>query len=177
MGGSIKVESEMNRGTSFTVDLPIPCAEAVREAQKKTQEPQASLAGKRALLCEDNYMNTEIAVMLLKERGMTAETAENGREGLEKFAASDAGWFDAVLMDLRMPVMDGCETARRIRALARPDAKEVPIVAMTADAFEESVRESREAGMDGYVTKPVDPRALYAALVAAISRRRQTALK
>ena len=76
-----------------------------------------------------------------------------------------------------MPVMDGCETARRIRALARPDAKDVPIVAMTADAFEESVRESREAGMDGYVTKPVDPRALYAALVAAISRRRQTALK
>ena len=119
----------------------------------------------------------ERARMLLKERGMTAETAENGREGLEKFVVSDAGWFDAVLMDLRMPVMDGCETARRIRALARPDAKEVPIVAMTADAFEESVRESREAGMNGYVTKPVDPRALYAALVAAISRRRQTALK
>ena len=179
MGGSIEAESSLHKGTRFTVLLPVSpvCTEADMKDPGKEEASLQLLSGRRILLCEDNYMNTEIAVMLLKERGMTAETAENGREGLEKFAASDAGWFDAVLMDLRMPVMDGCETARRIRALVRPDAKDVPIVAMTADAFEESVRESREAGMDGYVTKPVDPRALYAALVAAISRRRQTALK
>ena len=156
MGGFIKVESEMNRGTSFTVDLPIPCAEAVREAQKKTQEPQASLAGKRALLCEDNYLNREIAVLLLRDQGIAVDCAENGKEGLEKFAASGPGFYDVVLMDLRMPVMDGCEATRRIRALNRADAPGVPVIAMTADAFEEDFKRTKEAGMVAHVTKPID---------------------
>jgi PAS domain S-box-containing protein len=160
MGGSIKVESEMNKGTSFTVNLPIPCAEAAKEAQKKTQEPQASLAGKKALLCEDNYLNREIAVLLLKDQGIEVDCAENGKEGLEKFAASEPGFYDAVLMDLRMPVMDGCEATRRIRSLDRADAPIVPIIAMTADAFEEDFQRTKEAGMNAHVTKPIDPEKL-----------------
>ena len=109
-------------------------------------------------------MNTEIAVMLLKDRGMLVETAENGKAGLEKFSSCAPGSFDAILMDIRMPVMDGYEAVKRIRALARPDAAEIPIIAMTADAFEESIRAARQAGMNAYVTKPIDPAALYAAL-------------
>ena len=113
-------------------------------------------------------MNTEIAVMLLRDQGILVETAADGRAGLEKFRAAAAGTFDAVLMDLRMPVMDGYEAARRIRALARPDAARVPIVAMTADAFEESARRARETGMDAYVTKPIDPAALWQTLARCL---------
>jgi two-component system sensor histidine kinase/response regulator len=109
-------------------------------------------------------MNTEIAVMLLKDRGVIAETAENGRAGLEKFRASETGAFDAVLMDIRMPVMDGYEAARQIRRLPREDAESVPIIAMTADAFEESIQEAQEAGMNAYVTKPIDPQIFYQTL-------------
>ena len=164
LGGKIEVSSELHKGTRWTVSLPI---REVRDGQAQKHEDTAitgSLAGKRVLLCEDNYMNTEIAVMLLKDKGILAETAENGKEGLAKFAASAAGHFDAVLMDIRMPVMDGYAAARAIRALARPDAKTVPLIAMTADAFEESVREAAEAGMNDYITKPIDPQKLYSAL-------------
>jgi len=122
------------------------------------------MAGKHALLCEDNFMNTEIAVMLLKERGILVETAENGEIGLEKFSASGIGFFDFIMMDIRMPVMDGYTATGKIRELNRPDAMDIPIIAMTADAFQESIREAKKAGMDGYVTKPIDPRKLFETL-------------
>lgn len=95
---------------------------------------------------------------------MLVEHAENGAIGLEKFSASGEGWYDAVLMDIRMPEMDGYEASRQIRALVRPDAAEVPIIAMTADAFEESIRAAKDAGMNAYITKPVDPQKLYSVL-------------
>ncbi len=106
--------------------------------------------------------------MLLKNKGMLVETAENGLIGLEKFTASGEGWYNAVLMDIRMPEMDGYEASRRIRALKRADAAAVPIIAMTADAFEESVRDAKLAGMNDYITKPVDPQKLYSALQFAL---------
>ena len=127
-----------------------------------------SLNGKRVLLCEDNEMNTEIAVMLLKDQGMSVDTAENGKVGLEKFIASKIGSFNAIIMDIRMPVMDGYEAVRRIRALPRADAASIPIIAMTADAFVESVREAELTGMNAYITKPIDPALLYETLVKAL---------
>ena len=164
MGGSIRVESELNKGTCFTVDLPIPCREAARAAQKQADEPQASLAGKRVLLCEDNYLNREIAELLLKDQGIEVDCAADGKEGLEKFAASAAGFYDAILMDIRMPVMDGCKATAAIRGLNRADAAAIPIVAMTADAFEEDFHRTKEAGMNGHITKPIDPERLFKTL-------------
>ncbi len=164
MGGTIQAESTLHRGTRWLVTLPI--REVPAGMARKTDEIETAreLSGLRVLLCEDNYMNMEIAVMLLKDKGVQTDTAENGQEGVKRFAASPEHCYDAVLMDLRMPVMDGITAARAIRALRRGDAKTVPIIAMTADAFEESIREAKDAGMNGYVTKPVEPQKLFETL-------------
>ncbi len=169
MGGKIQTVSQLHKGTRFMVYLPVSTEN--RELEKIKAEPfqPLSLAGKRVLLCEDNIINTEIAVTLLKERGMTVETAENGATGLEKFTQAAVGSFDAVLMDIRMPVMDGYEAVKRIRALPRADAATIPIIAMTADAFEESAREAKSAGMNAYVTKPIVPVTLYKTLSQCLS--------
>jgi CheY-like chemotaxis protein/anti-sigma regulatory factor (Ser/Thr protein kinase) len=168
LGGKISVESKLHEGTRFVVSLPIHAIGESQVLKEKTVEIGASLQGRRMLLCEDNQLNMEIAIMLLKNKDMLVETAENGQAGLEKFAASAEGYYDAVLMDIRMPVMDGYEATRHIRSLQRSDAKNVPIIAMTADAFEESVREAKAAGMNDYVTKPVEPKKLYETLALAI---------
>ena len=168
MGGEIAVDSALHKGTRIRVRLPVGTGGPDGRRPRADGPEAKSLAGRRVLLCEDNAMNTEIAVMLLRDQGILVETAADGRAGLEKFRAAAAGTFDAVLMDLRMPVMDGYEAARRIRALARPDAARVPIVAMTADAFEESARRARETGMDAYVTKPIDPAALWQTLARCL---------
>ncbi len=110
----------------------------------------------RALLVEDNELNREIGVELLSMTGIQVETAENGLDAVEKFAAAPAGWYDVIFMDIQMPVMDGYEAVRNIRRMDRPDVGEVWIVAMTANAFVEDVRLSREAGMNEHVSKPVD---------------------
>ena len=144
--------------------IPV-CEVPAGTIRKKEAEVAAqSLSGMRVLICEDNYMNTEIATMLLKEKDVKVESAENGKEGVEMFSASEEGYYDAVLMDIRMPLMDGHTATRKIRALNRTDAKSVLIIAMTADAFEEDIREDREAGMNGYVTKPIEPQKLFRAL-------------
>ena len=113
-------------------------------------------SGLRVLLAEDNELNQEIAVELLGMTGARVETAGNGQEALDRFRAAPEGWYDLILMDIQMPVMDGYEAARRIRALDRPDAGSVCIAAMTANAFVEDVRQAREAGMDEHIAKPVD---------------------
>ena len=113
-------------------------------------------SGLRVLLAEDNELNLEIAVELLGMTGARVETAGNGQEALNRFRAAPEGWYDLILMDIQMPVMDGYEAARRIRALDRPDARSVCIAAMTANAFVEDVRQAREAGMDEHIAKPVD---------------------
>ena len=108
------------------------------------------------LLVEDNELNQEIALELLSLIGVNVETADNGQEALELFEASDENYFDVIFMDIQMPVMNGYEAARRIRRLNRPDAGEVFIVAMTANAFVEDIRLSREAGMNDHISKPID---------------------
>lgn len=174
MGGVIRVESKLNRGTRFTVDLPVSVVKNGQVQETKKQEPVLSLAGKKVLLCEDNDLNAEIVAILMREDGVDMERAENGSEGLRKFAASPLGCYDAVLMDIRMPVLDGYGATEKIRALPRADAKTVPIIAMTADAFEEDIRHALESGMDGYLTKPIDPGHLRRTLANAIQTGRNS---
>ena len=167
MGGEIKVQSQAGVGTKFTIRLPLQTCEgkpAAAVTDTVTAPSAFSLQGKVVLLCEDNALNTEIATVLLRKQGMQVESAVNGKEGLEKFQAAAPGYYDVILMDIRMPVMNGYEATRALRALERDDAKSVPVIAMTADAFAENIKEAFESGMNGYVTKPVIPESLFAEL-------------
>ena len=165
MGGTISVSSKIHAGTRFEVSIPICMEDRGTERVREEKTDLQRLAGRRILLCEDNYMNTEIAVMLLRDKAMTVDTAENGKAGLDIFLAAGQGAYDAILMDIRMPVMDGIEAVRRIRMSGLPDAATIPIIAMTADAFEESIREAKLSGMDDYLTKPIEPEEMYRTLL------------
>ncbi len=129
--------------------------------EKLPEPPANALAGLRMLIAEDMEINADILMDLLEMEGMVTEHAENGQVAVEMFAANPAGYYDAVLMDVRMPVMDGLEATRAIRGLDRPDAGTVPIIAMTANAFDEDVQRSLQAGMSAHLTKPVEPERLY----------------
>ncbi|MDO4548666.1 MAG: ATP-binding protein [Clostridia bacterium] len=165
MNGDIQVESRLGEGTTVTMRFHRLFAVTPASVPEKAPETEnISLAGKRILLCEDHPLNREIAVYLLKSRGIIVEQAEDGLLGLEAFRASPVGWFDGILMDILMPEMDGMECTKRIRGLARPDAASIPIIAMTANAYEEDVKAAVDAGMNAHVAKPVDPEVLYATL-------------
>ena len=120
---------------------------------------------------EDNELNREIAQAILEETGFTVETAPDGTDAVDMVRRAEEGWYDAVLMDMRMPRMDGDEATREIRALDRPDAASLPIIAETADAFEEGQRRAREAGMTALTTKPLNTHALIALLAEHISEK------
>jgi CheY-like chemotaxis protein len=132
------------------------------------EKKRASLEGRRILLAEDIAINAEIMKEILKARGMAVGLAENGKLALEMFRESDYNHYDAILMDVRMPEMDGLEATAAIRALDRPDAKTVPIVAMTANAFDEDVQKSLQVGMNAHLSKPVEPDILYLTLAELI---------
>lgn len=134
------------------------------EEQKKNTTPAYDFTGRRVLLVEDNALNTEVAMMLLESRGLMVETAENGLRAMEMFAKTEKGHYAAILMDIRMPVMDGLTAARNIRNLSNPDAGEIPIIAMTANAFDEDIEKSKAAGMNAHLEKPIDPNRLYQTL-------------
>ena len=129
-----------------------------------------SLAGKRVLLVEDNRLNREIAADILSEAGMLVESASNGKEGFQKLSLSHPGYFDVVLMDIQMPVMDGCEATKTIRRLRSKMLAEIPIIAMTASVSDEDKRKAFQAGMDGYVEKPMDISKLLRAIQNALRR-------
>ena len=129
---------------------------------------KAELAGRHVLLAEDVAINAEIMMMVLQSREMTADLAENGRIAVEKFAASEPGYYSAVLMDMRMPEMDGLEATRKIREMDRPDAAEIPIIALTANAFDEDVQRSMQAGLNAHLSKPVQPDVLFETLESLI---------
>ena len=133
------------------------------------EKNKADLEGRHVLLAEDVQINAEIMMMVLAVRGIEADLAENGKIAVEKFAASEPGYYDAVLMDMRMPEMDGLEATRRIRAMDRADSKEVPVIALTANAFDEDVQRSLQAGLNAHLTKPVQPEALYETLESLIN--------
>ena len=128
----------------------------------------ADLKGRRILLAEDVSVNAEIMMMLLSMREMQVELAENGQIAVEKFTYNEPGYYDAILMDMRMPVMDGLEATRTIRAMGRPDAAEIPIIALTANAFDEDVQRSMQAGLNAHLSKPVEPEALFETLETLI---------
>lgn len=147
--------------------------EEFRSAMKRKgvispEKSKADLEGRHVLLAEDVQINAEIMMMVLAVRGIEADLAENGLIAVEKFAASEPGHYDAVLMDMRMPEMDGLEATRRIRAMDRADSKAIPIIALTANAFDEDVQRSLQAGLNAHLTKPVQPEALYETLESLI---------
>lgn len=163
MGGEIVVESTPGKGSDFMVFLHLPVSEAPKEAvedsvqeEELNSEYDKTFEGKSILVAEDNELNAVIAVEVLKNMGAKVEIAVNGQDAVDHFNDHAAGYYDFILMDVQMPVMDGRTAARTIRALARKDAKEIPIFALSADAFVEDERLSRESGMNGHYAKPVD---------------------
>ncbi len=135
-----------------------------KSAQLQANTEKAELAGRRVLLAEDMQVNAEIIVMVLQMREIEAELAENGRIAVEMFSEHPEGYYDAILMDMRMPEMDGLEATRKIRALDRADAKKIPIIALTANAFDEDVQRSLQAGLNAHLSKPIQPDALFGTL-------------
>ena len=163
MGGRITVESEPGGGSEFTISLRFPVGEA-KAGQMIPVSKASDFTGKKLLVVEDNELNLEIASTLLEEAGFEVDTAGNGKIAVEKIEAASAGRYDLILMDVQMPEMDGYEATRRIRAL--PDKKKaaIPIVAMTANAFEEDQKNALNAGMNGHIAKPLDIQKLFQVL-------------
>ena len=156
MGGTITVQSEIDVGSTFVVELPLPIDKTERAIEGQEEELE-SLEGLRALLAEDNELNMEIATELLEDEGMQITPAVNGQIAVDLFRQNPPGTFDLVLMDIMMPEMDGLEATRNIRGTeGRPDAKTIPIIAMSANAFEEDIRKSMDAGMNAHLSKPIN---------------------
>jgi CheY-like chemotaxis protein len=157
MGGEIYVKSKLNEGSTFTVVLPSEISPVAPVAQRtggvQSNEDSESL---KILLAEDNRLNAEILIDILESEGFEVIHAENGKEAVEKFVQSDIGELDVILMDMQMPIMDGCEATRKIRALDRADAKTIPIFACTANSFKEDRNRALESGMSYFLTKPID---------------------
>ena len=163
------VESEKGAGTTFTVTIPHRITEKSDLSEHRNVEidPDA-FRGKRILLAEDNELNAEIAFAILGEEGIEMERAENGRISVEMITRTAPSYYDLVLMDIQMPVMNGYEAARTIRSMEDREKARIPILAMTANAFEEDKREAMRAGMNGHLAKPIDVRQLMKALTAAL---------
>jgi len=178
MGGKISVESEIGKGTEFTVKVVFMLQDIdeetlsledieqqrIDEENARREEQKTLFAGKKLLLVEDNNLNREIARMILKEEGFIVEEAVNGKEAVEKVEASSPGEYAAVLMDVQMPIMDGYEATKAIRELSNRMLANVPVLAMTANAFHEERKEAIACGMSGYITKPLEVSALFETL-------------
>jgi signal transduction histidine kinase/CheY-like chemotaxis protein len=175
MGGDITIKSREGEGSVFA--FTIRCA-AKPELEKKTDEEvkeaiagNYDFSGKRCLVVDDIEINREIILELLSATDIALETAENGRDALEKFKASGIGYFDIILMDMQMPVMDGCTATREIRSLEREDAAVIPIIAMTANVMQEDVRKAIESGMNSHLGKPVEMELLLKTIQAQLSKQ------
>lgn len=178
MGGEIVVESMVGKGSDFMVFLHLPVSEEVEEVSEEKASADEAAAefddafdGKSILVAEDNELNAVIAVEVLKNMGAKVELATNGQEAVDHFEQNPAGYYDFILMDVQMPVMDGRAAARKIRGLDRADAADIPVFALSADAFIEDERLSRESGMNGHYAKPVDFNELQRSIGAFLRER------
>lgn len=173
MGGMIELESKKNVGSTFTVTVPFKIDHLVEnnDSQKDSCSQSMELSGKRVLLVEDNAINMEIAHAILEEEHLNITEAKNGKEALEIFQNSKLNEYDVIIMDVMMPVMDGLEATKAIRMLEREDAKRIPIIAMTANAFEEDRKACLDAGMDEHIGKPIDIPLLKRTITKAIGDR------
>ena len=156
MGGDISVESEIGKGSTFTVTLGLKLCGASCKAQESAADPFKLLKGKRILVVEDNEINLEIESEILRELGVNVDSAPDGKVAVEKMQAALPEEYALILMDIQMPVMDGREATRAIRSLENPSLANIPIVALSANAYDSDKRESIAAGMDAHLTKPLD---------------------
>lgn len=171
MGGKIEVSSRQGVGSTFTVEIPLRIAEQILTEKEEKLRKDMDLHGLHVLLAEDNDLNAEIAISLLEEQGMIVTRAADGKSALIQFCNTAPGAFDLILMDIMMPEMNGYETTKAIRNLSdRPDGKEIPIIAMTANAFAEDVQAALDAGMDDHVAKPMDMDILISAIEKCVKR-------
>ena len=155
MKGTIQLHTVQGEGTTFTIILPVKI-DTVCTQREEVEEEEASIEGMKILLVEDNDLNLEVAQYILEDVGAKITVAKNGLEAVELFEQSKENTFDAVLMDVMMPVMDGLTATKKIRNLNRKDSKTVPIIAMTANVFNEDVLAAKKAGMDEHIAKPLD---------------------
>ena len=155
MDGNITVSTQKGKGTEFIVTVDFPLAQ-LEEESRFGEGDDISFEGKRALLVEDNMINMEIAQILLEQAGFLIETAENGEIAVDMTAESEPGYYDVILMDIQMPVMDGYTATQAIRKLENPELAGIPIIAMTANAFQEDIKKAEEIGMNGHIAKPLD---------------------
>ena len=166
MNGSIDVQSEVGKGTEFTVRLPLACTPVITTAGQTTSDTTDTdiCQGLHLLIAEDNDLNYDVISELLSLHGLTCERAENGKLCVDRFSTMPAGTYDAILMDMQMPVMDGPEAAQAIRALPLPGAATIPILAITANTFATDIAKCKAAGMNDHLVKPVNIHKLLATL-------------
>ena len=164
MGGTISFESKEGTGTTFVIRIPFQIDADMKDRTETEEKTETSIQGLHVLLAEDNELNMEIAEFVLQNEGTVVTKAWNGQEAVDIFRKSSPGEFDVILMDIMMPVMNGYEAAKMIRSLDREDAKVIPIIAMTANAFTEDKMRAKEAGMDEHIAKPVDGKLLVKAI-------------
>jgi len=172
MGGTIEVESEVGVGTKFTCELTFAIDQGYKEHKKQNVITEVDLTGKRILAAEDNTLNGEILRYMMQDLGAELNLVVNGELAVETFAASEPGTYELILMDIMMPVMDGYTASRKIRNMQRPDAKTIPIIALTANAFAEDVEKSAKAGMDAHITKPIDMEKLRICMMQLLAREK-----
>ena len=173
MGGTITFESEKGVGTTFMIQIPFRIDTEADTRIKQEERPKASIQGLHILLVEDNALNMEIAEFVLENEGAIVIKAKNGKEAVDIFQSSGIGECDAILMDIMMPVMDGLTASRIIRAMDRLDARTIPIIAMTANAFTEDKIKAKEAGMDEHIAKPLDRRVLVEVVARLINKEKK----
>ena len=176
MGGTISFESKEGTGTTFVIRIPFQIDADMKDRTETEEKTETSIHGLHVLLTEDNELNMEIAEFVLQNEGTVVTKAWNGQEAVDIFRKSSPGEFDAILMDIMMPVMNGYEAAKMIRSLDREDAKVIPIIAMTANAFTEDKMRAKEAGMDEHIAKPVDGKLLVKVINELVKRNQREKL-
>ena len=176
MGGTISFESKEGTGTTFVIRIPFQIDADMKDRTETEEKTEASIQGLHVLLAEDNELNMEIAEFVLQNEGAVVTKAWNGQKAVDIFRKSRPGEFDAILMDIMMPVMNGYEAAKMIRSLDREDAKVIPIIAMTANAFTEDKMRAKEAGMDEHIAKPVDGKLLVKVINELVKRNQREKL-